>query len=181
MKRVHKYLLSGFVVILFAMLGGIFRTGKVSKQLDVLSGRLRIQHTCFGELPLYTSRPRDNALSSAAQMNSETVDWLTIDSNDYYTRNSCGRRDYRTLFSVFYAINLQVADPGLRQEFARSILEELKETRSVRITTRHLLKLSDELQARNPEGSPDTVLIQVWESTTGSLQSAPSDGDDPSN
>lgn len=136
MKRVHKYLLSAFVVILLAVLGGIFRTGKVSKQLDVLSGKLRIQHTCFGEFPLYTSKSKENVLSSAARMDGEAVDWLTIDSDGYYIYNSCGRRDFRTLFTVFYTINSQVVDPSVRQEFARSVLTELREIRSVSFTTR---------------------------------------------
>jgi hypothetical protein len=172
MKRAHKYLLSGLIVILFVVLVGIFRTGRASKQLDVHSGKLRIQHTCFGGFPIYTSKSKENSLSSAARMDGGTVDWLTIDSDGYYIYNSCGRRDYRTLFSVFYAINLQVAEPGVRQEFARSILKELEETRSVSFVTRHLLKLLDELVARKTEESPDAVLIEVWGSTTGSSHPA---------
>lgn len=170
MKRVHKYLLSGYVVILFTVLVGIFRTGKSSKQLDVLSGKLRTQQTCFGGFPFYTSRSKENALSSAARTNAESVDWLTIDSDSYYIGNTCGRRDYRTLFSVFNAVDLQVVDPNVRQEFARLVLKELKENRSVSFTTRHLLKFVEELQIRRTKESPEAVLIDVWKSTTASPQ-----------
>jgi hypothetical protein len=168
MKRAHKYLLSGLIIFLIVALAGIWGTGRVSKQLDVISGKLRIQHTCFGKFPIYTSNSKENSLSSAARVNDETVDWLTIDSDGYYIYNSCGRRDYRTLFSVFYAINLQVVDPNVRQEFARSVLRELKETRSVSLTTRHLLKLLEELRKRKIEESPEAFLVEIWESTTGS-------------
>ena len=131
MKRAHKYLVPGLIIFLIVALAGIWTTGKVSKQLDLLSGKLRIQHNCFGEFPIYTSKSKENALSSAARLNGGAVDWLTIDSDRYLIYNSCGRRDYNTLFSVFYAINLQVVDPNVRQEFARSVLRELRVTRSV--------------------------------------------------
>jgi hypothetical protein len=101
-------------------------------------------------------------------MDGGTVDWVTIDSDGYYIYNSCGRRDYRTLFSVFYAINLQIKDPNVRQEFARSVLRELKEIRSVSLTTRHLLKLLEELRSRKIEEAPEAFLIDIWKSTTGS-------------
>jgi hypothetical protein len=156
MKKVRPYAFAAIALAL--ILVGYLLTWTLEIQLNVHSGELRKRHTAFGIRTSITD-PLPNALSRAADRDGAGYDWLTVSTRSH-NRQPC-REDWRSFLSCAAEIIRVASGKEESKEFARAILDDLDESRSLSGSTRHTVRVAKAL----PTDGTQPNILQLRQAT----------------
>ncbi len=160
MKMTHRCISVSIGIALVC--AGFFLTSAEDTQVNVYSGESRTRHSAFG-VQTHVSDPNANVLSRTAARSGVGHDWLTLSTV------GC-KLDWRNLISCIPAINKAAENERDAVEFARSVLNELDQSRSISGTTRHVVKACLKVYADKRTTAP---ILDCWETTTSNLALTP--------
>ena len=156
MKHLKRFVL---VAVGIAMLGlAVLHTWTLEKQINVRSGELRDRHSALGIL-IRISNPKANVVSRTARRDGAGYEWLTVSTRSY-SRQPC-KEDWSTLFTCAGRLINKARTQEESQAFARSVLDELGESRSISKVARHAVMAYTGVAGSEPHAA----ILDLWEAT----------------
>lgn len=161
MKISHRFFNTVVGIVLFC--AAFLHTFKEDVQIDPYSGMLRGRYYAFGIL-IYVSGPRANGLSRAARRDKAGGDWIPVATKDLRSR---GHPDYEALILRVSQICRMTTNLAEHQEFARVVLDDLNERRSIRTTTGHVMRVYRNVSVYRGPSSIEfrPSLLDLWRTT----------------